>query len=419
MIKKIALSILLCFITTSGFSQFISSGSGRSIQLTGSAVKNIDAVFLFNGITADNQIQFTGSASSYLWKKYDGSFVSNLSAISVEDGTGYVLTANGVQYYIWVIDYQKYLPSLNALAVSEGVDKCSNISLNLSGNIPDLVYYDKNSTKQLLSRQFTVSYPDQEYASGQWSATTRSLTETYPFTTIVLNAPYKDTSFTLSGDQYATLFGIASTVTSDIYKAIRVECHPTGSIIERDAANESGRKTGTLEGSGPLNVSFKSNANLPVTQFYEWRIYNLANTSNYLRYTDADLRYVFNETGDYKVTLTVTNSTGSCSHSDSLTVKVSSSFINVPNVFTPNGDGQNDQFRVSYRSIADYKILLYSSWAGRVYTSTDPAQGWDGRVGGKLAPPGVYYYLISATGTDGKKFKLKGNVNLLRGKNVK
>ncbi|MDP4202299.1 MAG: gliding motility-associated C-terminal domain-containing protein [Bacteroidota bacterium] len=419
MIKKIALSILLCFITTSGFSQFISSGSGRSIQLTGSAVKNIDAVFLFNGITADNQIQFTGSASSYLWKKYDGSFVSNLSAISVEDGTGYVLTANGVQYYIWVIDYQKYLPSLNALAVSEGVDKCSNISLNLLGKIPDLVYYDKNSIKQLLSRQFTVSYPDQEYASGQWSATTRSLTETYPFSTIVLNAPYKDTNYTLSGDQYATLFGIASTVTSDIYKAIRVECHPTGSIIERDAANESGRKTGTLEGSGPLNVSFKSNANLPVTQFYEWRIYNLANTTNYLRYTDADLRYVFNETGDYKVTLTVTNSASSCSYSDSLTVKVSASFINVPNVFTPNGDGQNDQFRVSYRSIANYKILLYSSWAGRVYTSTDPAQGWDGRVGGRLAPPGVYYYLISATGTDGKKFKLKGNVNLLRGKNVK
>jgi gliding motility-associated-like protein len=419
MIKKIALSILLCFITTSVFPQFISSGSGRSIQLTGSAVKNIDAVFLFNGITADNQIQFAGSAPSYLWKKYDGSFVSNLSAISVEDGTGYVLTANGVQYYIWVIDYQKYLPSLNALSASESVDKCSNISLNLSGNIPDLVYYDKNSTKQLLNRQFTVSYPDQEYASGQWSETNRSLTETYPFSTIVLNAPYKDTSFTLSGDQYATLFGITSTVASDTYKAIRVECHPTGSIVERDAANESGRKSGTLEGSGPLNVSFKSNANLPVTQFYEWKIYNLANTTNYLRYTDANLRYVFNETGDYKVTLTVTNSAGSCSHSDSLTVKVSSSFINVPNVFTPNGDGQNDQFRVSYRSIADYKILLYSSWAGRVYTSTDPAQGWDGRVGGKLAPPGVYYYLISATGTDGKKFKLKGNVNLLRGKNVK
>jgi len=74
---------------------------------------------------------------------------------------------------------------------------------------------------------------------------------------------------------------------------------------------------------------------------------------------------------------------------------------------------------VSYRSIATYKILLYSSWAGRVFISTDPGEGWDGRTGGKLAPPGVYYYLITATGTDGKKYKLKGNVNLLRGKNAK
>ena len=419
MIRKVVASIILFFTAIAAFPQFVASGSGRSLQLTGSAVNNIDAVFLFNGITTDNQVQFTGSASSYLWQKYDGTFVSNQSAISVEDGTGYLLTVNGAKYAIWVIDYQKYLPSLNALTVTEGIDKCSNITLNLAGNIPDLVYFDKSNAKHVLSRQFTLSYPDLEYSSGQWSGITRTQTVTTPFSSIQVSAPYKDTSFTLLGDQYATQFGITSSVTSDTYKAIRVECHLTGSIIERDAANEAGKQINTLEGSGPLNVSFKSNANLPVTQFYEWKIYNLANTSNYLRYTDTDLRYVFTETGEYKVILTVTNSTGSCSYSDSLNVKVSSSFINVPNVFTPNGDGVNDQFKVSYQSISDFKILLYSSWAGRVYISTDPAQGWDGRVGGKLAPPGVYYYLITATGTDGKKYKMKGYVNLLRSKNAK
>jgi gliding motility-associated-like protein len=380
-------------------------------------VKNIDAVFLFNGITSDNQVQFTGSASSYSWMTYGGTFVSTDSKISVEDNTGYILTVDGgTPYYIWVIDYSKYLASLNSLTVFEGTDKCSSIALNFGGTIPDLVYYDKNNSKQTLTRQFNLSYADLEYSSGQWSGITRSQTVTAPISSIQVDAPYKDTSFTLSGDQYATLLGITASVASDTYTAIRVECHPDGSIIERDAANESGRKISTLEGSGPLNVSLKSNANLPVTQFYEWKIYNVVSPNNYLRYTDTDLRYVFNETGTYKVLLTVTNSVGSCSYTDSLNVIVSSSFIDVPNVFTPNGDGKNDQFRVSYRSIGDYKILLYSSWAGRVYTSTDPAQGWDGRVGGRLAPPGVYYYLITATGTDGKKFKLKGNVNLLRSK---
>lgn len=417
-IKKTVTFFLSFFIATTAFSQFSASGTGKWIPLTGSSVKNIDAVFLFNGITADNLVQFTGSASSYSWETYGGTFVSNDSKISVEDNTGYILTVNGSDhYYIWVIDYQHYVATLNNLTVFEGSDKCSNIALTLSGTIPDLVYFDKNKSKQTLPRQFTLSYPDMEYASGQWTSITCSRTVTAPISSVQLDAPYKDTSFSLSGDQYATTFGIATTIASDPYKAIRVECHVDGSIIERDAANESGRKINTLEGSGPLNVSLKSNANLPVTQFYEWRLYNVANPSNYLRYTDADLRYVFNETGTYKAVLTVTNAAGSCSYSDSLNIVVSTSFINVPNVFTPNGDGKNDQFRVSYRSIADYKIVLYSSWAGRVYTSTDPAQGWDGRVGGRLAPPGVYYYLITATGTDGKKFKLKGNVNLLRSKN--
>jgi len=418
MIKRVVVGFVLFFITIAVFAQFAVSGTGKCIPLNGNAVKNIDAVFLFNGITSDNQIQFTGSAPDYLWQKYDGTVVSSgsASAISVEDGTGYILTANGVSYYIWVIDYSKYPVAMQSLIPVEGSDKCSNIALNFRGTIPDLIYRDKNNSIHKLSREFKLSYDDMQYSSGQWSATTRSQTVTASVSSIPLEAPYKDTFFTLSGDQYAAIFGMESSVSSDNYKAIRVECHPEGRIVERDAANESGRKINTLEGSGPLNVALKSNANLPVTQFYEWKIYNVDKPNNYLRYTDTDLRYTFNETGSYKVMLTVNSNANVCPYSDSLNVLVSTSFINVPNVFTPNGDGKNDQFRVSYRSIGDYKILLYSSWAGRVYTSTDPAQGWDGRVGGRLAPPGVYYYLITATGTDGKKFKLKGNVNLLRSK---
>jgi gliding motility-associated-like protein len=419
MIKRVAVTSVLFLIAIVAYSQFVASGTGKWIQLTGKNVNNIDAVFLFNGITPDNQVQFTGSGTSYSWTTYGGSFVSNASAISVEDGTGYILSVNGVQYHIWVIDYARYLPSLKSLTVVEGSDKCSKIALNFGGTIPDLVYSDKNNSTQKLPRQFNLSYADLEYSSGQWVAITRSQTVTAPISSIPVDAPYKDTSFSLSGDQYATQFGIATSVSSDNYKAIRVESHPEGRIVERDAANESGRKINTLEGSGPLNVSLKSNTNVPVTQFYEWKIYKVDNAGSSLRYTDTDLRYTFNETGAYKVMLTVASNANTCTYIDSLNVLVSTSFINVPNVFTPNGDGKNDQFRVSYRSIADYKILLYSSWAGRVYMSTDPAQGWDGRVGGRLAPPGVYYYLITATGTDGKKFKLKGNVNLLRSKGDK
>jgi gliding motility-associated-like protein len=417
--KLLLLLVFACFYNLS-WSQFVVTGQGRSIQLTGSDVTGLQAVFLFNGITPDNQISFTGQANSYLWTKFDGSFVSNQSAISVEDGTGYILTADGVKYYIWVIDYHNYPAQLTSITPVNGTDPCSQLSLQVTGTAPSFMYRDSLGTSRSLPRQFTLTYKDESFANGTWNNITQTQTVTDLVHAISIPSPYCDTQFTLSGDQYAAQFGMTTpSITSSLYSAVRVESHMTGTIVERTALNEAGRQIGPLEGSAPLNVDFESNANTPVTQFYEWYIYNNQTPGSYLRYTDTNLRYIFNQAGSYKVVLVVTNGANTCSYSDSLTVKVSDSFIDVPNVFTPNGDGINDQFRVSYRSIVQFQMLLYSSWAGKVYESTDPGQGWDGRVNGKLSPPGVYYYIITATGADGKRYKLKGSVSLLRSKGDK
>ena len=88
----------------------------------------------------------------------------------------------------------------------------------------------------------------------------------------------------------------------------------------------------------------------------------------------------------------------------------------VPNVFTPNGDGTNDEFRVAYRSLKTFHAYIFNRWGHQVYSWTDPAKGWNGNIGSRPASEGAYYYLIEAEGTDGEKYKLKGAVNLLRGK---
>ena len=41
---------------------------------------------------------------------------------------------------------------------------------------------------------------------------------------------------------------------------------------------------------------------------------------------------------------------------------------------------------------------------------------WDGRKGEKLVAPGVYYYVIEAVGSDGRRYKRAGDVNILRSK---
>ena len=115
------------------------------------------------------------------------------------------------------------------------------------------------------------------------------------------------------------------------------------------------------------------------------------------------------------------------------------SMLLVPNVFTPNGDGANDEFRVAYRSIKEFHCWVYNRWGHLVYEWTDPAKGWDGTIGGKPAAEGAYFYVIRALGTDADKnakytikpiynkklkkqdegligvYQLSGSINLLRG----
>jgi gliding motility-associated-like protein len=128
--------------------------------------------------------------------------------------------------------------------------------------------------------------------------------------------------------------------------------------------------------------------------------------------TDKDQRYTFTDAGTYTVKLTVSNSI--CSYSDSITVITSVSEIYVPNVFTPNGDGFNDEFRVAYNSLISFQCWVYNRWGRQVYYWNDPTKGWDGNINGKKAVPGAYFYIIKAVGSDKKVYKLKGDINLLR-----
>lgn len=209
---------------------------------------------------------------------------------------------------------------------------------------------------------------------------------------------------------------------------------------EGERSNERNRPTSqTLivgsEYSGPLEVAFYSNPT-PAAQFYKWSIYK--STDLIVTRFDKDIRYVFNEPGAYRVVCSVNN--GQCtSDSTEVTVSISESYLAVPNVFTPNGDGKNDEFRVAYRSLREFHCWVYNRWGKLVYEWGDPAKGWDGTINGRPAAEGAYFYVIRALGTDAAKnasyiglkavykkkklnadtsvigvYQLSGDINLLR-----
>lgn len=102
-----------------------------------------------------------------------------------------------------------------------------------------------------------------------------------------------------------------------------------------------------------------------------------------------------------------------------VTVNISDSYLDVPNAFSPGtSPGINDEFRVAYRSLTRFKCWIFNRWGVEMYHWTDPSKGWDGKKGGKYVAPGVYFYVIEATGSDGKPIKRKGSINILRSKQI-
>jgi gliding motility-associated-like protein len=84
-------------------------------------------------------------------------------------------------------------------------------------------------------------------------------------------------------------------------------------------------------------------------------------------------------------------------------IVVTDYFFEVPNVFTPNGDGVNDYFFPKFLYIKDIHVMVMNKWGELIYESKDlESKGWDGNLEGKPATIGNYAYRIQFTTLDGR-----------------
>jgi gliding motility-associated-like protein len=109
-------------------------------------------------------------------------------------------------------------------------------------------------------------------------------------------------------------------------------------------------------------------------------------------------------------------SNGPCSWSDSCFLDVIyADVLDLPNVFTPNGDGFNDRFETRTESPEDFIIHIYDRWGKQVFESTDPNTTWDGTIGKEKASEGVYFYTCTYKSQCNEKvLEMQGTVELLR-----
>jgi gliding motility-associated-like protein len=106
-----------------------------------------------------------------------------------------------------------------------------------------------------------------------------------------------------------------------------------------------------------------------------------------------------------------------CSTTDTVIV-ANNCYMDIPNAFTPNGDGANDYFfprQLLTRGLIGFGMDIYNRWGQKVFSTIAlDGQGWDGNFNGVPQPEGVYVYIITGIFKDGQKENHTGNVTLLR-----
>ena len=89
--------------------------------------------------------------------------------------------------------------------------------------------------------------------------------------------------------------------------------------------------------------------------------------------------------------------------------------ISMPNIFTPNNDGQNDQFfPVQMINVKDITLTIYNIWGTEIFETTNVPEGWDGKSNGQNSPEGTYYWRLNYSSLDDENYSKAGFLTLLR-----
>ncbi|HYG15307.1 MAG TPA: gliding motility-associated C-terminal domain-containing protein [Bacteroidia bacterium] len=92
-------------------------------------------------------------------------------------------------------------------------------------------------------------------------------------------------------------------------------------------------------------------------------------------------------------------------------------YAEIPNSFTPNGDGLNDIFTPYLVNALNYTLTIYNRWGQQVFTTNGQPAGWDGTFKNETAPAGVYFYTLYYSGYSNKllrKYNRTGSLHLVR-----
>lgn len=435
--KLSTLSVLFC-------GMFYLPANAQNLEFSGNSIKVLEYVpeantglnKIYVPYTTDNLSAkfYSSNPTAVRWMRYSnlgGGFAEEINTAFVEgeysvlpniDGDmGYIIEDGDKRYFYWIVDYKPKRFSIKTVAAVKNND-CDYSTLQVDGKGEAIHYFTINGQQRTLSRDITV-----EYETEEWNSTSK-IYEKVPTTKVfesltvelMLPAALCSTYFTISGDRFLKewnwLDSAETTVVAPHAVASQATAEQTNTTEE--GSNQMKVEGSDFGGSAPADITFTAYTTEGVLH-NEWQMSRDANFDNIeYRFSVDELDYTFNQEGTYYLRYVGSNSDGSCETiTDTFTVNIGTSDLKCPNVFSPDGDGVNDEWKVSYRSIIEFKCWIFDRNGQQITVLDSPEKGWDGKYHGKLVNPGVYYYVIQAKGADGKKYKKSGDINILRHRN--
>jgi gliding motility-associated-like protein len=422
------LPILLWFLAPG-----VSSGQITAPGASGSELTNYpdfplnDQVFIFctspderlGTLVASTSL---GGIKTFNWERFNpasGTFEAYFNESSAENQSGISELADGGYrvtitsgsgqevYRAWVVNFWRTIEA----GVTES--NCDFFTLSATFVQAPVIYYDISSGVQV---EIPVT-PEFEWKEGE-AIISRFASPT------IFDPPTKDTDYQLTvSDKWNCDASLVVTYISIVTKA----------LFTADP----------MTGEAPLTVTFENDSENGDTNGYEWfffkdldEIKRLSESSTQpvdsimLVAYDFSPVYTFENSGAYMVKLVSKKASEFWTCTDTLYLETfiiaDTSYVSAPNVFTPNGDGTNDEFVIKFWSMKEVKISVFNRWGRTVHVfesknvqgfeNTWMVSAWDGRIGGRFASPGVYYYVVEGLGRDGKKRWHKGFVHLFRDK---
>lgn len=383
------------------------------------------------GTKGSISLTVSGGQGSYMYNWNNGNqtaTASNLSAgsysVTVTDANGCATQLNNI-----VIAENPGL-NLDAAVTDAACTGISNgkINLNVSGgNAPYLFNWNTGNTAPYLSDlcagTYQVSVTDSKGCSGNTTATVKTkagleldaaVTQptctstkgainlsvsngTAPYTFEWSNGVSSEDQLNIADGNYSVVVRDANQcqVTSSFAIA-----NPMAFTIEASTANTTINMGETAE----LHVSTTSTEQLT----YTW-----LPMSGEACATCTDVKVTPAQTTEY--TVVATNNSG-CSATGKVTVEVNEeASVWMPNAFTPNGDGNNDELQLfgNLNAIHYFQLLVFNRWGEKVYETNDQHFGWDGTYRGEQTA-GSYIYVMKVVYANGKSDRtFKGSITLL------